>query len=546
MDLTPAGGSWAIDTKQAHYSVNQILAILRKHGHNLPKDARTLKLTPRKVDSIRKCDGDYIYYGLESGIRRYLEQCPTFTGSVMLDINIDGVPLFKSSVSQFWPILAKFHKSEPFVVALFYGSRKPDPVEDYLHDFVQELVDLQEKGIDHEGIQFEVKVNALICDSPARAFVKCVKGHNAYHACERCNALPCRVDGRMVYTDHAACERRTDKKFSKVEYTDHQKQATPFITAGVGCVSQFVLDYMHVVCLGAVKRLLIYLTKGPDHSKLPKRSRDELSRRLSALRGAMPSEFARQPRSLEDLDRWKATEFRQFLLYTGPVVLKNLLSDDQYHHFLCLSVGMSILLLSDQEQREGYLQYSRDLLQHFVENSAEFYGNTFCVYNIHSLMHLHEDVVTFKCSLNDISAFPFENHLQSIKRMVRSGQNPIAQVTKRIAEVEQAKPNTKKPLKMYYVSAKPRDSCFILEDKIAFVREKRGDGKLVADVITLDAANDLFVKPCKSKLLNITYVDRQMDQTQQLVLDKKLLLKKAVCIPHSEGFAIFPLLHTLE
>lgn len=84
--------------------------------------------------------------------------------------------------------------------------------------------------------------------------------------------------------------------------------------------------------------------------------------------------------------------------------------------------------------------------------------------------------------------------MQSIKRMVRNAQNPIAQVTKRIVEKEQAKPIQTLSHKRYYVSAKTRDSCFILEDEIAFVREKRADGKLVADFVTLEDANDLFEK----------------------------------------------------
>ena len=58
----------------------------------------------------------------------------------------------------------------------------------------------------------------------------------------------------------------------------------------------------------------------------------------------MPSEFARQPRSLQELDRWKATEFRQFLLYTGPVVLKGIVSKELFQHFLTLNVAMTILL----------------------------------------------------------------------------------------------------------------------------------------------------------------------------------------------------------
>ena len=539
--------AWVVETKSTRSSVNQMLAILRKHGHDLPKDYRTLMQTPSSVESKKMCNGDYIYYGLESGIRKYLEQCPTFTGAVKLDINIDGVPLFKSSQTQFWPIMAKIDNSEPFIVSLYCGNAKPEPVEDYLQDFVKELIELEANGIDHEGTRFEVNINAFICDSPARAFVKCIKGHNAYQACERCEALPSRVDGRMVYTNHAPSERRTDERFKLFQYPDHQKKPTPLIATGVGCVSQFVLDYMHVVCLGAVKRLLTYLIKGPAVCKLPKRSVEELSSRLVALRGKMPSEFARQPRSVLDLDRWKATEFRQFLLYTGPIVLKDLLSDEQFHHFLCLTVGMSILLESDPKQRAEYLEYSKNILTYFVENSAEFYGNTFTVYNIHSLRHLHEDVEGFKCSLNDISAFPFENHLQSIKRMVRNGQNPIAQVTKRLVEKEQGKPTATSSHKRYYVSDKTRDSCFILEeDQIAFVREKRADGKLVADVVTLDDAHDLFKKPCESKLINIAYVERRMDQAHRRVLDKRELLRKAVCIPHSEGFAIFPLLHSMD
>lgn len=536
---------WAKETRQTHLSGNQLLAILRKHGHNLPKDYRTLMETPRVVDSKKKCNGEYIYYGLKSGIRDYLEECPSLTGAVMLDINIDGLPIFKSSQKQLWPILAKFHESEPFIVALFCGNGKPDPVEDYLLDFIEELVDLQQNGIVHKGNQFAVNINAFICDSPARAFVKCIKGHNAYQACERCNAMAIRVQNRMVYSDHTPCEARTDERFQNLEYGVHQKSATPLIAAGVGCVTQFALDYMHVVCLGAVKRLLKFLLHGPPGKKMSTSDRDKLSGKLISLRGQLPSEFARQPRSLDEIERWKATEFRQFLLYTGPVVLRDVVSTKQYEHFLCLSIGISILLESDQDKREAYLEYAKSLLKHFVENSAEFYGDTFCVYTIHTLLHLHEDVSHFHCSLNNISAFPFENHLQSIKRMVRCGNNPIAQVTKRLAEGP-ARPTKKSSSKRYYVSEKPRDRCFLIEDGLAFVRERRSDGKLLADVITFDDARDLFSKPCKSKTINIAYVDGRMDLARRRLLEKRDLLRKAVCIPHSEGFAIFPLLHTMD
>ena len=47
-----------------------------------------------------------------------------------------------------------------------------------------------------------------------------------------------------------------------------------------------------------------------------------ISERLKNLRSSIPNVFAYKPRNLELVDRWKATKFRQFLLCTGKIVLK--------------------------------------------------------------------------------------------------------------------------------------------------------------------------------------------------------------------------------
>ena len=55
------------------------------------------------------------------------------------------------------------------------------------------------------------------------------------------------------------------------------------------------------------------------------------------------------------------------------------------------------------------------------------------VYNVHGLVHLAEDARRFGC-LDNISAFPFENVLGKLKRMVRKPSFPLQQIIRRLHE----------------------------------------------------------------------------------------------------------------
>lgn len=145
---------------------------------------------------------------------------------------------------------------------------------------------------------------------------------------------------------------------------------------------------------------------------------------------------------------------------------------------------MSILLNSDDVLRNEYLGYARDLTLYFVEKSKEIYGKTFALYNVHSLTHLSDDVEHFQCFLNNVSSFPFENYLQTQKKMVRQRRNAIAQVAKRLTELEKTTQHRPVAKEMFTrVSNTLRDGCFLLDNKdFAFIKEKRSDGTLVCDV----------------------------------------------------------------
>lgn len=144
----------------------------------------------------------------------------------------------------------------------------------------------------------------------------------------------------------------------------------------------------------------------------------------------MPIEFARKPRELYIILRWKATEFRSFILYLGSVVLRNVLNKEKYIHFLEFHFAMKILLNANLCKVQELRQFAKDLLKHFVQSTAILYNENFITHNFHNNIHITDDADYFidkldNFSLNTISAFPFENYMQSIKRKVEDVINHL-------------------------------------------------------------------------------------------------------------------------
>jgi hypothetical protein len=68
-----------------------------------------------------------------------------------------------------------------------------------------------------------------------------------------------------------------------------------------------------------------------------------ISKILVNIESLVSVEFSRKTRTLNELSRFKATEFRLLLLYILPVVLKNRLPDEVNQHFILLHVAIRIL-----------------------------------------------------------------------------------------------------------------------------------------------------------------------------------------------------------
>ncbi|KAI8130023.1 hypothetical protein CVS40_0115 [Lucilia cuprina] len=86
--------------------------------------------------------GSFHYLGIENELKKGEDILQNYA-TVELDVNVDGIPLFKSSRTQLWPILIKVvnvkEKIMPMPVGIFVGPGKPHCVENFFKDFVEEV-----------------------------------------------------------------------------------------------------------------------------------------------------------------------------------------------------------------------------------------------------------------------------------------------------------------------------------------------------------------------------------------------------------------------
>lgn len=183
-----------------------------------------------------------------------------------------------------------------------------------------------------------------------------------------------------------------------------------------------VVDYMHSVCIGVVKSTCkIWLSK--QNKKLPfylGRKINEINDRLKKLK--VPKHITRPPRNFHKCSTWKASEFRNFLLFYFRAALEKLLPEKYLSNFALLSHSIYIFL-KDEISREDFQLASAKLFE-FVENFEILYGIGKMNHVVHILIHIP------RCVLNNgplwcYSTFNLENKNGQITRVIKGKRNIV-------------------------------------------------------------------------------------------------------------------------
>ena len=246
-------------------------------------------------------------------------------------------------------------------------------------------------------------------------------------------------------TMHA--EPRTQRKVEEIaNRIENGEQLTPDESKGVVGRSplmtlerfDFVLDspteYLHSVCLGVSKRLIILtFSVGENRYRVTKRKLSDpcdfniLIQNIKSLR-----EFSRRLREL-DFSVFKGQEFRNIILFFFPVVLQCIQEKAQERKLWLLFVYMiRSCILPEKEFKNIDLEKIESACEQFYKLYEKLFGEVNCSYNTHIVCsHLlemrHHGPLTFT------SAFSFESFYGEIRNSFVPGTpSTLKQIFKKI------------------------------------------------------------------------------------------------------------------
>lgn len=340
------------------------------------------------------------------------------------------------------------------------------------------------------------------------------------------------------------CTLRTDERFRQQIDEEHHRCVTPLVDLPIDLVEDFVVaDPLHLLELGVMKRCLKGWVRGDFNfkSKFSGNDINRLSELLLECNKLMPKELHRAVRSIKYLTYWKGLEYRTFLLYLGMVVLKDILSEDIYLHFLKLVCAVTICSCKEYEEN---LDLANILFREYVEEYITLYGVDSISSNVHNLIHIVPDVKKFGI-LNSISTYPFENCLGQIKNLLRQGNLPLEQVARRMVErevlVDPEITMSKYPL--INEKSKKKDRCFMTIDHEIIEIVSQTDNSLIIGKSVKDLRN-FFVQPFSSSNINIFVATGEKNDPKPYQITS--IKCKMISLPYHNKQVFMPLLHTLD
>ncbi|XP_036147846.1 uncharacterized protein LOC118647308 [Monomorium pharaonis] len=389
---------------------------------------------------------------ISGSVYRKLRENGTISNyDITLQWNADGVQTFKSSKVSMCPLQVSINelnyrqRKENILLAGIWASVKKPVLDLFLKPFIDELKDLHQNGFEclppgfNEPITIKVHTILSSVDSVERCALQNIHQYNGTYGCSFClNPGEHILVGNgyaRVYSGGKGL-KRTEHQHKEDAIKAEREETVVNGVKGVSIlmllpvfniIKSFPLEYMHSVLLGVVK---LFLAAWID----PKNYRAfwymgskvrEIDARLFAI--FPPCEISQTPQSVTNICQWKASEYKNFLLYYSLPILKDLLPRAFYKHWSLLVYAINIFN-SEKISAQAFEKATRSINK-FVTDIERLYGKEFLKFNVHLLLHLPKSVNDFG-ALWAWSAFPYESNNYILRKMLHNSQTVLQQVCK--------------------------------------------------------------------------------------------------------------------
>ena len=366
----------------------------------------------------------------------------------------DGITIFKSTKNNLWLVMLailelpphlRYKQDNMLMIGAWFGGSKPD-FDSFLRPISAQLNELrvpkEMRDPEDQIILVSFRLLTMSADNPAKEAMLNLKA-SACGICEQVAELVADAAGHLtIHTfplqEPPAIIRTKEAMLDQAEAVVAQVGAGAVIddVGGVKGPTSLMLiqdldpvlpiDYSHNVCLRVTAKMLgLWFDAAHGDQVFSVRGRlIEFDQLMTDVRP--PSFITRPPRPYSThAGHWKAVEFRAFLLYYGPIVLRGILNQELYLHFLLLSGAVGILL--GRAISQDKLNLADGMLTAFLRRFPALYHQKFVSRTVHSLVHLVA-CVRKTGPLWVTSCFPFESSYHYMKKLIHGTRFVLLQV----------------------------------------------------------------------------------------------------------------------
>jgi hypothetical protein len=338
--------------------------------------------------------------------------------------NTDGFPVVGSDKTQIWPnflVITDIHPNvrSKFIIlhSIWYAPVKPEmPV--YLKGFVESMEQLSSRGFDwvHPVTRIthtsKLFVIASSVDAQARAPMQNINLYNGEYGCSFCLIPGVRKEvgsgSARTYPFRAqlyprrstlnmlenANELRRINESNDADDVNHVLGVRGYSCLGLlkyfDTGESFSPDYLHSGLLGVVKRHLLTIldSKNKDREFYIGNFSEVIDRRIRGIKP--PNIVKRLPRGLNLIKFWKASEFRNWILYYALPCLERYWPTRYLEHLTLLVFALHTLLKSEINFEE--IEKARLAIIEFCRVYSCLYRECDETFNLHILSHYAEKV----------------------------------------------------------------------------------------------------------------------------------------------------------